>query len=176
MKLKTYIAGLALAITLPFSAHAATVMVDGGMYNVSSDSQFTFAEETINSGGDDYFTFRFDSGGAPGAVAFNLIFDPIGFNIASFTATWSSEANGGGTVYKSETVAGTYPATGIYDFQTSFDVGDPQWLSVTWTTTDQERALAEVNVEVAPVPVPAAGFLLLGGLGGLVAMKRRKKA
>lgn len=30
--------------------------------------------------------------------------------------------------------------------------------------------------QVSQVPVPAAGFLLLGGLGGLVAMKRRKKA
>jgi len=29
---------------------------------------------------------------------------------------------------------------------------------------------------VTAVPVPAAGFLLLGGLGGLAAMKRRKKA
>jgi hypothetical protein len=29
---------------------------------------------------------------------------------------------------------------------------------------------------VAPVPVPAAGFLLIGALGGLVALRRRKTA
>lgn len=32
------------------------------------------------------------------------------------------------------------------------------------------------NVSVAPVPVPAAGFLLAGALGGLGLMRRRKKA
>lgn len=31
-------------------------------------------------------------------------------------------------------------------------------------------------IKVTPVPVPAAGFLLLGGLGGLIALKRRKTA
>ncbi|MEL6952299.1 MAG: VPLPA-CTERM sorting domain-containing protein [Pseudomonadota bacterium] len=32
------------------------------------------------------------------------------------------------------------------------------------------------SIEVAPVPLPAAGFMLLAGLGGLYAMRRRQKA
>lgn len=32
------------------------------------------------------------------------------------------------------------------------------------------------DIAVSEVPIPAAGFLLLGGLGGLAALKRRKKA
>ena len=31
-------------------------------------------------------------------------------------------------------------------------------------------------IEIAPVPVPAAGFLMLAGVGSLAATKRRKKA
>lgn len=40
-----------------------------------------------------------------------------------------------------------------------------------FTTTDS-GAIASLNV--TPVPLPAAGWLLIGGLGGLVALKRRK--
>lgn len=35
---------------------------------------------------------------------------------------------------------------------------------------------ALAGVGIAPVPVPAAGLLLVGGLGGLAALRRRKKA
>ena len=32
------------------------------------------------------------------------------------------------------------------------------------------------RVDVSQVPVPAAGFLLVGGLGAMAALRRRKKA
>ncbi|MEM1236287.1 MAG: VPLPA-CTERM sorting domain-containing protein [Pseudomonadota bacterium] len=34
----------------------------------------------------------------------------------------------------------------------------------------------DLGLALAPVPIPAAGFLLIGALGGLVAMRRRKDA
>lgn len=45
-----------------------------------------------------------------------------------------------------------------------------------FTSTKEFPEIYLSVLNVSEVPVPAAGFLLLGGLGGLAAMKRRKKA
>ncbi|MFZ5710272.1 MAG: VPLPA-CTERM sorting domain-containing protein [Pseudomonadota bacterium] len=45
--------------------------------------------------------------------------------------------------------------------------------------TNDRQGLADgalAAVDIAPIPVPAAGLLLLGGLGGLAAIRRRRKA
>jgi hypothetical protein len=42
-------------------------------------------------------------------------------------------------------------------------------------TADRDNVAASANADfVAPVPVPAAGLLLMGALGGIAAMRRRK--
>jgi hypothetical protein len=41
------------------------------------------------------------------------------------------------------------------------------------TNSDQIRVS---GLTVAPIPLPAAGWLLLAGVGGLVAMRRKKAA
>jgi len=59
---------------------------------------------------------------------------------------------------------------------------DSVWIkSLVFTVADgndpygnADGALA--GIEVAAVPIPAAGFMLLGALGGLTAIRRRKKA
>jgi len=46
-----------------------------------------------------------------------------------------------------------------------------------WFCRDfNENDVALKSFEVSPVPLPAAGWMLLAGLGGIAAMKRRKKA
>ena len=68
----------------------------------------------------------------------------------------------------------------VYVMDTSIMSGD-------WTTFDLENsggspALSNIALFKAPgadmpeIPLPAAGWLLLGGLGGLAAMKRRRKS
>ncbi|MFZ1726870.1 MAG: VPLPA-CTERM sorting domain-containing protein [Albidovulum sp.] len=50
-----------------------------------------------------------------------------------------------------------------------------------WTSTGGVRILTasgtqDLLTDMAPVPVPAAGMMLLGGLAGLVGLRRRRKA
>lgn len=44
------------------------------------------------------------------------------------------------------------------------------------TADSVDGAISAIEVYATPVPVPAAGLLLLGGMGGLTFMARRKKA
>ena len=55
---------------------------------------------------------------------------------------------------------------GVFSFLYAATNGDPSVLKLT----------SDVTRTLTPVPVPAAGFLLLGGLGGLAMLRRRRKS
>ncbi|MEZ5867059.1 MAG: VPLPA-CTERM sorting domain-containing protein [Defluviimonas denitrificans] len=54
-------------------------------------------------------------------------------------------------------------------------IGSGQWTSTGNVTISPPRGRRTCG-NIAPVPVPAAGVMLLGGLAGLGALRRRRKA
>jgi hypothetical protein len=76
----------------------------------------------------------------------------------------------------------SYGGTDLYTVESgagqslgSFSVASGSSLDLVWSWDVPSTGQVSTNLAAA-VPVPAAGFLLLGGLGGLAALKRRKKA
>ena len=64
---------------------------------------------------------------------------------------------------------------GFGAFLLDLTVADP--LAGTWASTkDLSHASIYYNGTPATIPVPAAGFLLMGALGGLAALRRRRRA
>ncbi|TGD61791.1 VPLPA-CTERM sorting domain-containing protein [Tabrizicola sp. WMC-M-20] len=90
---------------------------------------------------------------------------------------------GNGTVYALPANLGgasSTPGVGASGYAEIFNLNEIVW-SITFTVGAindpfgvADAALA--GIAVAPVPLPAAGFLMLGGLGGLVLVRRRRKA
>lgn len=48
-------------------------------------------------------------------------------------------------------------------------------VALRWVNPEHNTSSLAVYVHVAPVPLPAAGWLMIAGLGGLTALRRRRK-
>lgn len=62
-----------------------------------------------------------------------------------------------------------------FDTTTPTSDGSTRFVSYKLSFDVSTAALAPTSEFVAPVPLPATGVLLLGGLGGLAAMRRRRR-
>lgn len=100
-------------------------------------------------------TFHFDDSNGAGGVA-----PPSSITVQSVTASIPDQP--GGAPYSQ-----TLDLSGL---------GETDSLQATITRSETWVFLSEVTFEadIAPVPVPAAGVLMLGALGGLAALRRRK--
>lgn len=58
--------------------------------------------------------------------------------------------------------------TGVYDIELLWFEGQDTQVQLVFVEAD--------GTNIAPVPLPSAGFLMIGALGGMFAMKRRKQA
>ena len=70
-------------------------------------------------------------------------------------------------------VTGTGPGDGINKYDAAV-LGDPFSMTIQTGIAGGHQATWDATV-VAAIPLPAAGFLLLGALGGLGALRRRRK-
>ncbi len=89
-------------------------------------------------------------------------------NASSFNSTPATVPNGSKGV---STTSGTLSFASAVAAGSTFEL---RWVDDNGVPTSPDQIIGLNNVNVAPVPVPAALPLLLSGLGGLAALRRRR--
>ncbi|WP_320178722.1 VPLPA-CTERM sorting domain-containing protein [Roseovarius pacificus] len=164
--LKLMAAALATAVLMAGSASALTVVSTGNSYDITSDNLFLGAA-TSNGGAGSYSVNFFSPidpvlGKANASVTLNVL-----GTFSGLTMNWVDAATN--TVLQSTAVL-----TGVTTLNTMFTAPNlNQNLVFNWTGSAQGVTF---DFDVAAVPLPAGGLLLLTALGGLGLARRRKAA
>jgi len=164
--LKPAIAAAFLAIA-PMTASAAVVnMVPGGSYSLDVQDVYRFGTDAFFGAGDDggaAFGFEFTASNLPQPTVLTTSVNIVG-DFTDLVIVWSTDMiiDGGDT------------AIAIAGFTTTnFTLPvSPMYLLTSYSSATNG---GEIDYRVSAVPVPAAGFLLLGALGGLGMLRRRSK-
>lgn len=123
------------------------------------------SDDGINVPGTEILTFTANQ---------DMVIDSIYINSNHDAAPVQSTVwNIGGTIYSGPFTVASISGTGDIRIDLGIMLLAGQFFTVDGVTGPNSYISA---LSVTPVPLPAAGFLLLGGLGGIAAMKRRKKA
>ena len=161
MKLKMWIASLLLAFA-PAVAGAVTLNPGPDAEVVAATSSFTFTNDTY---------------GAPLSVSgFGFTFqNPISaatLNASTWTFTAPDTSVTGPINFVASSLGSTFiAAVNIPDF--TVDVG--QSFTIAFMLA-QPGTSGSFSFNATPVPLPAAGWMLLSALGGVAAISRRRKA
>ena len=163
----------AVVATAPFAASALTVITDGSVNEVIPGELY-LSSDIQGTGGAGSWSAKFfypapeiDSS-LPATVSASILPGTLSA-FSGLTIAWHEGDGMIGAVLDSVAVA-----AGVTTLSTTFE--DPnfdQYLVVSWEDSTAGVDF-DVEVQVAAVPVPAAGLMLLTALGGAAALRRRK--
>lgn len=172
------------------SAQAATLIENGNTYDINYSDEFF--GEVKSAGGAGLWTVTFNALSEPlAASALATVGNIVAGQFTGLTMSWIAASDGfvlasiavpdtiiplpGGASIGYSSLGTVFTACGQLSSPPDLCFSDnPQYLTFKWTDS---KVGATFDVQVAAaVPLPAGGLLLIGAIGGLAALRRRKSA
>lgn len=174
-KFKTTLAAIAL-IALPMMATAAPMQLNEGASTlIELDNTYSYSNTALTGAG----SLTFDlTATPPSQLELKTRFSVLEFT-GTFVGLVIQLTTGEGVEFA--TLTNTLGDVSEFALNTIFnnDRNFTQTLNISWTdvmTGDSAQAGILIQSTPSAVPVPAAGLLLLSALGGVAALRRRRKA
>ncbi|RKF12391.1 VPLPA-CTERM sorting domain-containing protein [Roseovarius spongiae] len=175
--------GAAMFVFAGDSAEAATIQMNTGVglsgsganvdgpFNVTLPNIYRFENDDFAGAdaGGAFFGFEFTADDLPQPVNATVTLNLLG-EFTNFEAVWSDDnvIDAGDTALIVDPVG----TLGVVDQNVLF-TSVPQWLLVSYDSVANDGVF---DLRVSAVPLPAGGLLLLTALGGVAALRRKRKA
>jgi hypothetical protein len=165
------------------AAQAATVVLTNGAtinpINVADVYTFDQILPAATSGGAGSVSFNFTANASQLPLSLFSATANLTFNNAVITGLYLSIFDGVNTVYQALSVTdlgnGSTLVGGSIANAFSSPNGLTQTLTLGWSGySTGPKGTINLSLSVAAVPLPAGGLLLIGAIGGLAALRRRK--
>lgn len=169
---KTAVAAAVSIAMLPAAASAVTLDATNNITNTGSfdifGGPYFFGASFSGTDTSGMFSFDFFNSSATDktvGVTVGTVLQSTAKFIGGVTAEWLN----GNSIFIPE------GKTQVFEITTLLAAGSSDTLKITFGDPSG-GGRADIDLTVAAVPLPAGGLLLLGALGGLAALRRRKQA